>query len=446
MSPARAILVVDLALGDSGKGTIIDFLARRTGAHTVVRFNGGPQAGHNVVTSDGRHHTFAQFGSATFIPGVRTLLSQYMLIEPYALFNEARHLEELGVGDPLQRVLIDSRCVVITPAHQAANRIRELGRGDAAHGTCGMGVGEAVEDELEHPEVILRFEDLADRARVRRKLHSTVELKRQQLATFIQSVQTPANAQSSIQPLLDHSWIEAAVDVYGALSCRVTRMDPNSIDLILRRSGTLLFEGAQGVLLDEWYGFHPHTTWSTTTFANADRLLDDAGFDAERMRMGVLRTYFTRHGAGPFVTEDANLRSCLPEPHNGSTGWQGAFRVGAFDAVAARYAVEIAGKMDWLAITHVDQWPALPRRMCTAYQCAGDFAPIRRLPVKIAPNLLHQQSLTELCGKCRPVFETVPGEGIDPLLSRIAYELDAPIGITSHGPTATEKKVWRGIV
>src|SRR5256885_5336673 len=114
MSQRHAIIVIDLAFGDCGKGTIVDFLARRHDAHTVVRFNGGPQAGHNVITPEGLHHTFSQFGSATFIPGVRTLLSRFTLIEPYALVNEAEHLRELGVADATDRLLIDARCPVIT--------------------------------------------------------------------------------------------------------------------------------------------------------------------------------------------------------------------------------------------------------------------------------------------------------------------------------------------
>ena len=89
---SRAVVVVDLGFGDAGKGTVIDALARCNDTKTVVRFNGGPQAGHNVVTDDGRHHTFSQFGSAMLLPGTRTLLSRFMLIEPYAMLREAEHL------------------------------------------------------------------------------------------------------------------------------------------------------------------------------------------------------------------------------------------------------------------------------------------------------------------------------------------------------------------
>src|SRR5205823_11988546 len=107
--------------------------------------------------------------------------------------------------------------------------------------------------------------------------------------------------------------------------------------------GAVILEGAQGVLLDASFGFHPHTTWSNTTFAIADSLLDEAEFGGPRSRIGVLRSYFTRHGPGPLVTENHELRQRLSEPHNDSSGWQGKFRVASFDAVAARYALKAVG-------------------------------------------------------------------------------------------------------
>src|SRR5687768_676429 len=323
MTKRHAILVIDLAYGDCGKGTIVDFLTRRHRAHTVVRFNGGPQAAHNVVTPGGRHHTFAQFGSGTFVPGVRTLLSRFVLVEPYALFNEAEHLDSVGVVDALSRLVIDERCVVITPAHQAANRLRELARGDAAHGTCGMGIGETMQDAIDRPELTLRAGELRDRAVVRTKLRGTVDWKREQLRDAAAALRGHPKAARDLATLAEPTWLDAAVENYAALARAVSIADESQVGEILRSDGATIFEGAQGVLLDEWFGFHPHTTWSTTTFANAETLLEEAGFNGERTRLGVLRSYFTRHGNGPLVTEEANLAAALPEIHNGENGWQG---------------------------------------------------------------------------------------------------------------------------
>ena len=101
----RISIVVDLGFGDSGKGLLTDYLVRSTGATVVVRYNGGAQAGHNVVTPEGRHHTFAQFGSGTFVPGVRTFLSRNVVIHPTALLREEAHLREIGVHDAFERIV-----------------------------------------------------------------------------------------------------------------------------------------------------------------------------------------------------------------------------------------------------------------------------------------------------------------------------------------------------
>ena len=141
----RHYVVCGLGFGDEGKGSVTDFLCSsrsRDPAHAVVRFNGGGQAGHNVVTADGRHHTFAQFGSGSFTPGVRTHLSRFMLVDPLALAAEAAHLIAAGVPGALGRLTVDRDARLVTPYHQAANRARELARGRDRHGSCGMGIGE----------------------------------------------------------------------------------------------------------------------------------------------------------------------------------------------------------------------------------------------------------------------------------------------------------------
>lgn len=114
----RAYIIAGLAYGDEGKGATVDYLCRRFPVGLVVRYNGGSQAGHNVVTPDGRHHTFSQFGSGTFIPGVRTHLSLYMLINPLNMIREEEHLREKGVTDAWDRLSIEGACLVVTPFHR----------------------------------------------------------------------------------------------------------------------------------------------------------------------------------------------------------------------------------------------------------------------------------------------------------------------------------------
>jgi len=188
-------------------------------------------------------------------------------------------------------------------------------------------------------------------------------------------------------------------------------------------AGTVVFEGAQGVLLDEWHGFHPYTTWSTTTFANASALL--GGRDA--VRLGVLRTFTTRHGNGPLVTEDASLD--LTDPHNPTNPWQGPFRVGHFDAVAHRYALEVCGGVDALALTHLDLADR-GVRMCYAYDWTDRLVP--------GPpgDLDRQEALTRRLETTVPLYDPPPGDWVQ----AVERELGVPVAVTSHGPTAADKR------
>src|SRR5437868_1323033 len=366
----KHVIVVDLGFGDAGKGTVVDHLCAASPGATVVRFNGGAQAAHNVVTADGRHHTFAQFGSGTFTPGVRTHLSRFMLVDPLALAAEADDLRALGTGDALDRLTVDRDALLTTPYHRAANRARETERGAARHGSCGMGVGETASYALGHEDAP-RAGDCLVPGRLRRRLAALRDWYRD---TFPCGEDVPD--------------VDACAEVFAAFVEHVRVVGGEHLHTVLRE-GKVVFEGAQGVLLDEWHGFHPYTTWSTTTFANAEILLDEAGETATRL--GVLRAYATRHGPGPFVTEDPALTATLPDPHNGAGPWQGAFRVGHLDAVALRYALDVTGGVDGLAVTHLDIAGARPElRVCHAYVMDGEGEQVTRLPVGPTDRPRHE--------------------------------------------------------
>ena len=157
----KAYMVAGLFAGDEGKGACVDFLCRRYGAGLVVRYSGGPQAAHRVVTADGKAHVFSQFGAGTFA-GARTYLSRFMMVEPYAMLNEIDALESVGIAHPERLLTIDPECTVVTPYHWIANQLRESLRAAGRHGSCGMGVGEAYCDREDG--VALKIRGMGDAA------------------------------------------------------------------------------------------------------------------------------------------------------------------------------------------------------------------------------------------------------------------------------------------
>jgi adenylosuccinate synthase len=193
----------------------------------------------------------------------------------------------------------------------------------------------------------------------------------------------------------------------------------------------MIFEGAQGVLLDEWFGFHPYTTWSTTTTLNARRILDRCHWGGYTHSIGVIRAYQTRHGPGPFVTEGTD-DYVLPEPHNGTGVWQGDFRTGWLDLVATRYALEVSGGIDCLAITHLDTVDGvedLP--VCEVYKERQNLA-----PNFAGHDLGYQRMLTRTCTDSTPLYTTVDKVN---RAKTIAGMLKLPLLIESWGPTYLDK-------
>jgi adenylosuccinate synthase len=435
----QAFLTVDLGFGDAGKGSIVDFLTRAHDAHTVVRFNGGAQAGHRVVTAgpSPREHVFAQFGSGT-LAGAATHLSRFMLLDPLAMVAEERHLQALGVADAFQRTTIDQGALVITPFQRAVNRLKELARGAGRHGSCGMGIGETMVDWLEHGQRALFAGDLANPDALHAKLaflHQANLAKAQALRAALPDDDATAREWA----LLDDDWTGWLIDAYRDFAGQARVVPGDYLHSILRRPGAVVFEAAQGVLLDEWNGFHPYTTWSTTTLENADRLLAEANYSGALTRVGITRGYMTRHGAGPFVTEDAGLTRALPDACNTMGAWQQGFRVGWLDLVMLRYALEATGPLDYLAVTCLDRLAELPQiQVCRRY--AYDSFTIDQIARSPIPRALdYQEQLTNNLARCRPLLEPVADS--QELLELLVVELGVPVRLVSHGPAAEDKRL-----
>ena len=439
----RATIITDLTFGDAGKGTITDALVRR-GAGLVVRYNGGAQAAHTVVdAAAGRQHSFHQFGSGTFVDGVETLLSRFVLVNPVALYFESLELEELGVGNALQRMRVDARALVTTPYHVALNRLREMARGDARHGSCGLGIGETTADALAStdPALPLCFGDLADAALLRRKLRDHRELKQRHADCLASQLDILPVAESRqvyelLNQLHSNDEFEAACEVFETIAASVHLAGPNFLPERMSRPGATIFEGAQGVLLDEEWGFHPHTTWSNTTSANALRLVEECGASVSTTVLGLTRAYQTRHGAGPFPTEDASLTRVLAEPDNPANPWQGAFRAGWLDLSLLAYAIRVDERIDGLVMTCLDRLEAVPdRTAAVSYEIDGKPWPL--LPAGIGRLDESEHSGNQL-GRAVPVYASAPRDSQE-FAGWTAGRLGLPLLGVSFGRTAAEK-------
>jgi len=442
----RPIAVVGLGAGDEGKGASVDALVRRLGLGLVVRFNGGPQAAHHVVREDGVVHCFAQFGAGTLVPGVRTHLSRFMLVEPLALAREAAALERIGVAAPLRRVTIDGACAVVTPFHRLYGRIQELARGPGRHGSCGLGVGAAYVDAHNPRLPTLRFEALLGPPEALRGQLRLIQLMKLDQAEQLAEARPAADLAPMLAALQRADLVDELLAAYRAIAGAVTVDDGSALRSVLRdRPETVIFEGAQGALLDAEQGFWPHVTPSRTGFAQAEALLAEADAPGP-LRLGVLRAYATRHGPGPLVSESDALLARLPEPHNATGPWQGPMRVGCFDLVAARHALALVEGVDGLALTCVDRLAGLGElMMCTAYVLpTGARMTVLARPQERAAQASH----TELLMRCRPELRGSPGwdaPGLSPPAIEHATGLAAALAVPllglAAGPAA-DTRAW----
>lgn len=433
-----AIIVVGLGYGDEAKGATVDFLASTLpDTVAVVRWSGGAQAAHNVVHGP-RHHTFRQFGSASLLD-VATMLRAPMIFDPLALGVEAEELRRIGVADPLGLVTVDGRCLVGTPIHAAMNRAREEARGDERHGSCGMGIGETIAYAL-----AARGRDAGNLAGggTAPGSHAITASDLRSLSTTVQRLD---ELMAYARPLLGEASLPSVTEMARDLvevagHVRIVEEFDDRLGAALA-AGSVLFEGSQGVLLDEYAGFHPHTTWATTS--PAARLpgprsarddvhtatgLSRVGLRTELERagawpyvLGLTRTYATRHGAGPLPTEAA--AQDFAEPHNGRT-YQGSWRQGALDLTTLRYAARVAG-VDGIGVSHLD---APVTRISAGWR--GGAGLLSPLGCDVRDENTRRASLA------RPRYVEVAAPDVPAL---IEDDLGVPVVVTAAGPRRIDR-------
>ena len=279
-----------------------------------------------------------------------------------------------------------------------------------------------------NPEGVIRFGDLVQPdARVRQRLLAQREAK---LAHWrdrtLDSEQLAEFALLSDAGVVER-WLAAA----RAIAAQVTLLDDADA---LSAIGNVVFEGAQGVLLDEDYGFHPFTTYSRCTPQRAHALLAESAFIGETECIGVLRSYAVRHGPGPFPTECAEFLRLTPELHNELGPWQGAVRKGYFDLPLVRYALAASASIDALCVTHLDTLAAFDaHRWCERYANV-ELAPLPR-------TLREQEALTEKLFAARPQYSSIgagPRVSVDEFCAVLADKARLPVAYAASGPRARD--------
>ena len=420
---ARNVVVVGTQWGDEGKGKIVDLLTERAGS--VVRFQGGHNAGHTLVVG-GRKTVLHLIPSGILRAGVQCLIGNGVVLAPDALLAEIDQLEAAGI-DVSGRLKLSEACTLILPYHVALDRAREQARGTRAIGTTGRGIGPAYEDKVARRA--LRLGDLFHRERFAAKLGEILDFHNFVLANYFHAERV------DFQKTLDDALTMAE------------RLKPMVADVtqLLAEAGArgenVLFEGAQGALLDVDHGTYPFVTSSNTTAGGAatgtgmgPRYLDYV--------LGITKAYSTRVGGGPFPTE---LDDEVGE-HLGTKGHEfGATtgrrrRCGWFDAVALRRSIQ-NNSVSGLCITKLDVLDGLSTlKICTGYNLDGrivDYPPLGAEAFEV----------------CEPVYEEMPGWsestfGIQSLadlpaaarayLKRLEALTGAPIAIVSTGPDREE--------
>ena len=413
------LVVIGAQWGDEGKGKIVDLLTEKAGA--VVRYQGGHNAGHTLVI-DGKKTVLHLIPAGILHAGVKSYIGNGVVLCLRALFTEIAALEAAGVP-VMERLHISPACALILPSHSALDQAREAARGANKIGTTGRGIGPAYEDKIARRG--LRLADLMQPDTFRERLRELMDFHNFQLEHYY------------------HAAPVSYDDVAAEWLAYAARVRPLITDVTLaayrhREAGDhIIFEGAQGAMLDIDHGTYPFVTSSSTAAGGA---ATGSGVGPRHLDyiLGIAKAYSTRVGGGPFPTEllDATGKHLAEVGHEYGATTGRARRCGWIDLPALRRAI-YNSSISGLCLTKLDVLDALPQiQVCTHYDMDGEH-------LDIAPV-----GADELA-RCQPVYQTLPGWQSD-TVGITAYEqlpekarayiaylenaLGLPIAIVSTGP------------
>lgn len=423
--------VIGLQWGDEAKGKIVDLLTQKS--DVVVRYQGGANAGHTVVIK-GEVYKLSLLPSGILTPGVTCVIAGGVVINPAKAIEELDELKSRGLGD-CENLKISDRAHVIMPWHFAEDKVLDKSTGSEDIGTTQRGIGPCYGDKVGRSHAI-RFGDLY-RDDLRERIGFVVEAKNQSLA---------AVADGNFEPLD----AEAIYEQYKAFAERLKVHVCDTTELLLtaaEEDKKLLFEGAQGALLDVDHGTYPYVTSSNSSGVG---ISNGSGVPAKYINhvLGVVKAYSTRVGGGPFPTEldDDDGQRLRDRGNEYGTVTKRPRRCGWLDAVAVRYTARLSG-VDGIAIMLLDVLSGFEElKICTAYELDGKQ--IRHFPSDV--NDLR---------RVKPVYETVPGwepevtecrcvedlpENAKAYLNRVSELVGMPVELVSVGPGREQSMLVEG--
>jgi len=424
----KNVVVLGSQWGDEGKGKIVDLLTDRASA--VVRFQGGHNAGHTLVIGD-KTTVLHLVPSGILRDNVMCLIGNGVVLSPSALFEEINMLEEGGIPAS-QRLKISEACPLIMPYHIALDQAREIARGKKAIGTTGRGIGPAYEDKVSRRG--LRVGDLLNVETFKEKLKGVMEYHNFALVNYFKADAV------DYQCVLD--------EIMGMRDKIVSMIEdiPATLHNLRKDGANIMFEGAQGTLLDIDQGTYPYVTSSNCTAGGACTGSGVGPCDLDYI-LGITKAYTTRVGAGPFPTElfDDVGQHLGEKGHEFGATTGRSRRCGWFDGVAMRRSAQV-NSITGLCITKLDVLDGLETlKICTSYNYNGDSIDLP--PVG-----------ADAIEKCEAVYEEMPGwtestvgvRNRDELpqnalnyLERLEEVVGIPVDIISTGPERDETIVLR---
>ena len=416
----KSVVVVGTQWGDEGKGKVVDWLTNDVSA--VVRFQGGHNAGHTLVI-DGEKTVLHLIPSGILHEGVDCFIGNGVVLEPHGLLSEIETLEKRGV-DVRSRLKISHACPIILPFHQRLDSVREKKLGDRKIGTTGRGIGPAYEDKVARRG--LRIEDLFNKVEFSKKLKEVTDYHNFQLEHYYR-----------VEPLDYEDILTATLSVFEELRPMVSDLIPLLHEKRVR-GDNLLFEGAQGAMLDIDLGTYPYVTSSNTTSGGT---AVGSGFGPLYLDyvMGITKAYATRVGSGPFPTELSDAYGkLLAERGNefGSTTGRPR-RCGWFDAVAMRQSV-LVNSISGICLTKLDVFDGLDVvKICTNYLGGAKFEGGNLVDLeKVEPEYTEMAGWSDATAGVRE-FSKLPIRAQE-YVNKLEEIIGVPIDVISTGPDRSQ--------